>query len=382
MDVEIDEDLINWVRKNRNIVYYETTMDEQPIINVGVLAHENLAWQDIIYSSGVDQIIWTYYHQHTNGMLTDGEWQSMRANCRHASRNIETALRPFSFKILGAYHYRPDLYYKFKSITSGNRCKINAKTVNKVADLIPYFTRYAEGFKYGFDSFEEEQIKPLLTIIANPQEYASRVVKYLFDETPSMGIYRGFETDLKHEITDGYEEGLKYGLYYRAWSIVFSNNELFAPLFRAAPQTPPPVVEGRNKVEKNTKGHKTKQLTYDCKKRIILKELHKSMKGKFVDNNTTLKNFCRIFEAVETDERHAVVWLKSVPVLLYFLHEMMNAGIIDNEITRMNYGRLKKCFVKADGSVINENLKELFQQVKDSRAGHNKEISAIVKRLK
>ena len=58
----------------------------------------------------------------------------------------------------------------------------------------------------------------------------------------------------------------------------------------------------------------------------------------------------------------------------------MEDGLIKKE--RMNYERLKSCFCKLDGSVFNESLKEILQQIKNDLSPKRDNIIALIKKLK
>lgn len=78
------------------------------------------------------------------------------------------------------------------------------------------------------------QIKPFLLSYADKQDYTLKVFEFLtkhilFTHSWSGGT-TGFGTQNK-EIISAYEDGLKQGFFYRAWSIVLSSNNNFAPLF-------------------------------------------------------------------------------------------------------------------------------------------------------
>ncbi len=110
--------------------------------------------------------------------------------------------------------------------------------------------------------------------------------------------------------------------------------------------------------------------------------LHKAMKGIFIDKDTKVKDFCSIFENVDTSEIKPIKWIRYTTDLLLFLFEMMEAGLIKKEIKRMNYKRLNACFCKEDGSHFNEALRTIFQQIKDSITAKKTDIKELVKSVK
>ena len=183
----------------------------------------------------IDDSILKYYCLPTINFLTENEFQEMVKSGFAGKKEI--ALYPYSTLIFGAYYSRTDLYTKLLGIKIGERHKkINRKNVKYLSDLIPYFEDYAKGFEDGFNEFDNKQIKPYLI---EPIEKSDRInkvfefiTKHLIFSHSWAGGSSGFTTNQDEEIINAFEDGQKQGYFYRAWSFVFSNNNLFAPFFQ------------------------------------------------------------------------------------------------------------------------------------------------------
>lgn len=110
--------------------------------------------------------------------------------------------------------------------------------------------------------------------------------------------------------------------------------------------------------------------------------LFKILKDVFIDKETKVKDFCNIFENVNTAGIKPIKWIMLPTDLLLFLNEMMNEGLIKDERKRMNWLKLNACFCKADGSRFTEALRSIFKQIKDEITTEKKDIKELVKSLK
>lgn len=121
--------------------------------------------------------------------------------------------------------------------------KYNGKPVEKFSDLFPYFQDYSLGFKAGFDSFEEDCITKFLPMFAEKSDYLNKVFEYVTKEIIFRHSWRnnhsGFsismnineKTSKGGEIKNAFEDGKFQGYFYKAWSLIFSNSNLFEELF-------------------------------------------------------------------------------------------------------------------------------------------------------
>ena len=110
-------------------------------------------------------------------------------------------------------------------------------------------------------------------------------------------------------------------------------------------------------------------------------ELHRKMKGVLIDKKTEMNDFCNIFKDANLVGIRPVKWLRSTTDLLQFLYEMMDAGLIKNEIKYMNYKRLQACFIKLDSSKFDESFRSIFQQIKNGITTEKNDIKELVKKF-
>jgi hypothetical protein len=225
----IDEDFIKEIKLFNSTVTWCFDDDDYGIVP------ENLRHDYLLRNNIIDKEILKFYYKPSSSLISKAEFEDLKTNGFANPR--ELALRPYSNIIFGAYHSRLDLYEKLKGLIYYNRkhC-INGKDVKCFSDLIPYFKDYAEGFKNGFDNFDSKQVKPYLTLLADKEDYVNKVFEFVTKEIVFKhgwaSLVTGFATKLTEaEIVNGYEDGQKQGYFYRAWSIIFSNQNLFTTLF-------------------------------------------------------------------------------------------------------------------------------------------------------
>ena len=203
------------------------------------IVFEGLTHQHLLRTNIIDKTIIDYYISYTIDLLTPSEVENLPRD--YHSKIFSLALAPFPFVILGAYHSRFNLYFKVKSLIKyNNKIELHgSKKFNNFFDLKAYFSEYAIGFKDGLNDFEDDKIIPyLLKFETNSKEaYITKVFEFLTKngmEAPRTTSKKGFSLFSKDklEIVDAYQDGLLEGYIYRAWNIIFSNNELFTPIFK------------------------------------------------------------------------------------------------------------------------------------------------------
>jgi len=201
----------------------------------------------------IDENILTFYYLPTNSLLNESELEKIIRPSFVGNKKF--IFHPYSINICGAFYSRFDLKYKLDTLKIGSeRKKINGKEIKNFDDLKPYFTDYAKGFKNGFEEFDNTQIKPFLTMFPEKMDYVNKVFEYvtknLFLQHSWVNFLTGFSTTLDYEILNGFENGQKQGYFYRAWSIIFSNNQLFCSLFEKhlAPSEPQLIIQ-ENEIE-------------------------------------------------------------------------------------------------------------------------------------
>lgn len=226
---EINKEFIDHLRLSTGITYWLFNESEKSEILPKEQTHQSLLDNFI-----VDENIYWYYHLPTSKLLSETEYQEMK-NMGFVGRR-ETALFPYSNIIYGAYFSRIDLIYKLERIAfSHETYKINGNKIRNFEDLQPYFKEYAKGFQNGFNEFDNSQIKPFLTMLADKQDYVNKVFEFITNYIflkYSWLQQSSIVTNQDNEIINAFEHGQLQGYFYKAWSIVFSNNNLFAPLFQ------------------------------------------------------------------------------------------------------------------------------------------------------
>ncbi len=93
-----------------------------------------------------------------------------------------------------------------------------------------------------------------------------------------------------------------------------------------------------------------------------LDKFYESLKGKYIID-TELEDFKAAFEEKTIGSFKPIKWHDTnATELVYFIKNLISSGLVLAQTTRMNYQRLKGCFVKSDGSQFTESLKDLNQQ--------------------
>lgn len=273
---EINKGFIDYLRLNFGTINWIFDKTEQSEIVPKELTHGYL-----LSNFNIDDSIYKYYHLPTSNLLSDSEFQKMKDT--GFVGNKETALRPYSNIIYGAYYSRSDLVWKLTG-ASHMQMFIDGKEIKYFADLIPYFKEYAKGFQDGFNEFDNKQINPFLTPFPEKQDYVNKVFEYitknLFFKHGWANLTTGFTTNQHEEIVAAFEDGQQQGYFYRAWSTVFSNNNLFAPLFQEYFKAlPPQPIKTKQPTEKKTLSDLiTHQKSVEIVKGIKIQ--YKNIKGK------------------------------------------------------------------------------------------------------
>lgn len=139
---------------------------------------------------------------------------------------------PYNLKICNAYYYRPNFIYKLGGIVYNSFIHSKGKEIKTLLDLKPYFLEYAKGFNEGYTSFEEQKINFINPAFTDRNDSLKRVFEFITARpTHSWGKLTRTGDNLK-----GYEDGLLQGYYYKAWTIVFTQNDSFTPLFKGLNQ--------------------------------------------------------------------------------------------------------------------------------------------------
>ena len=226
---KIDQKFIDYLRLNISTTTWILDKAGKNEIVPKDLRHEHL-----LRNFKIDESIYDYYFLPTIDLLSESEFQEMKRTGFVGKK--ERILRPYSINIYGAYYSRSDLNIQLLGLIYSNRdYTVNGKKVKYFEDLIPYFKEYAKGFANGFNEFDNSQIKPFLTMLAEKQDYLNKVFEFvtkrIFFSHGWATLKSGFAIDQNAEIVGAFENGQKQGYFYKAWSIIFSNSKLFASLF-------------------------------------------------------------------------------------------------------------------------------------------------------
>jgi hypothetical protein len=199
-----------------------------------IIVENEFTHHSLISNNKISECIIDFYFKCNENLITDTEFESFKNTGYCGDKN--RILKPYSINIFGAYHRNCDLVFKLAKIVCLDvNVKINDKVVSTFIDLEPYFIDYKNGFKNGFDNFENNEITKYLISFADKQDYVNKVFEYITKNIFFKHYWinpTGFTLQvLNYNIVDSFENGTKQGYFYKAWSIVFSNNYLFAPMF-------------------------------------------------------------------------------------------------------------------------------------------------------
>ncbi|WP_405565274.1 hypothetical protein [Polaribacter sp. Asnod6-C07] len=227
-EILINDDLLEEVRLSRNTWKWQDKKVDR-IVDIGY-THEYL-----LANRTVDDVIKEFYKKSFKEMYTVDEWQEFMSLDKNNKSDITNNC---SFLIEGALHNRLNLWAKIEILL---KCSVQFKLNNKYkyfSDLKPYFETYACGFKSGYNQFINIIVKPH-SLFDNSKEEASQIIfRYLTNaqsNDPVVTSNKGFKFRVEngnYDICNDFLDGLNEGCLYRAWTIVFSQSELFLPLFQ------------------------------------------------------------------------------------------------------------------------------------------------------
>jgi len=236
----INKELLKKIRLNTNI--WDLTILNTESFEI---VPENLNHRYLENNFDIDNSILNFYYLNTKKMITDNEYEEFKENGYIAKKH--RLLEPYSIIINGAYLSRKDIYIKLsRDILNKNYVFLcNGNKVECLEDLKPYFSDYSKGFKNGFNQFENNCIKPYLNDYSDKNDFATKVFEYVTKENfYSLQNWENTSFGFSYDLTDkenefvinkGFENGEIQGYFYKAWSLIFSNNSLFEPLFKNIP---------------------------------------------------------------------------------------------------------------------------------------------------
>jgi len=196
-----------------------------------------------------------YYYLPCTDMFTDKDYQDFKATGYVGGQ--KTTLDPYPFTFDGAFIQRKQLYYRIAHLIHRTE-NYNQKPLKSFIDLFPYFEDYSKGFKIGFESFEDDCIKKFLPMFADKTDFVNKTFEYVTKHVIFSHSWRNNHSGFKvskniqdefnspGEIVEAFEDGKFQGYFYKAWSIILSNNSLFENLFTkftSAVTTEPGIID-------------------------------------------------------------------------------------------------------------------------------------------
>lgn len=222
----INNELLEEIRTSRNTSKWHN-IDDNKIVDFGYTHEYFLA------NRTVDNIIKEFYLKPIKEMYSAEEWQKCKI-LENKDKNY--SINNSSYLIQGALHNRVDLYIKIGTLLDlKEHHGLNIK-YKYLSDLNSYFKNYADNFKRGYRQFLNVIVKPHLLFENNKEEASHIIFRFITNNQlndPVVSLNKGFKMssgdyDIDYEITDGLLEGY----LYKAWSIIFTQNELFLPIFK------------------------------------------------------------------------------------------------------------------------------------------------------
>jgi hypothetical protein len=224
----INCDLLEEIRTSRDTSTWQDRNDHN-IVDLGY-THKYL-----LANRTVDKIIKEFYFKPFRKIYTTDEWRELINADMHNKIDITNHC---SYLIEGALHNKVNLYLKINALLELKDQHILNHKYEYFSDLKPYFTSYAKDFKSGYNQFLNVIVKPFLFFENNKEQASDIIFRYITNNQsndPVVFLGRGFkmrsENDV-YEIDYDFLDGLHEGYLYRAWTIIFSQNELFLPLFK------------------------------------------------------------------------------------------------------------------------------------------------------
>lgn len=188
---------------------------------------KELTHDKLLNKMKISESIVNFYYSICNDLLTVEDYNNLVFTGFGGNR--ETALEPYPICYKGAYINRKQMVKRIEEIIR-RKLKIDNKEIIHFTDLFPFLDEYAKGFEYGFNNFENDNVTIYLNRFSNQEDYNLQIIDFLNERTfPNTKWKTNFKlhTTSDDNIIKGYENGKEQGYYYRAWSVIFSQNRLF-----------------------------------------------------------------------------------------------------------------------------------------------------------
>jgi hypothetical protein len=348
LNEKINKDLFDTFRLLQGIINFNTYGIDKEIVP------EKLKHNYLLKTFKIDEIIEKFYYLPMQNLISESELKRFE-NIGYLGQNY-SCLEPYPIIFSGAYHNRKSFISKLK-FASNNECKIENKLINSILDLKEYFEVYGNGFENGFLNFEEDCIKTFLILANDKEDYIYKIFEYITKSlileagwlNPKIGFtFSGFQGQIS--LDSAYFEGQNNGYYYKAWSIVFSNSNLFKNYFLSyfehlKSQSATIKLITSKEVDKDLHNHIFKGNAFE------LFEKYHSSKSLAENSKTDLNLLFQLFQNdnlfVETLElKHYIKWLNNN--YNYSLIELKKVNIYSKpNIQRTNdYNEYKKATLK------------------------------------
>lgn len=227
-----DDDLLEKIRLNWG--WWIFNGDVEAIVPKEFM-HRHLI-DNFSVSDGIEK----YYYSPCRDMFTDEDYENFKSTGYVG--NPETTLEPYPFSYKGAFIQRKQLYFRIRHLMYSPE-NYKGNPIKTLIDLFPYFEEYAQGFKVGFDLFEDDCIKKYLPMFADKSDFINKIFEYVTKHvifthswknnhngfTVSHNVHQNLNSP--GEIIKAFEDGKYQGYFYKAWTIILSNANLFESLF-------------------------------------------------------------------------------------------------------------------------------------------------------
>ena len=229
---KFDEELVKEIRLYYGWLIIKGESDE--------IVPKELTHNYLLSNFKISENIREYYYLPCRDMLSKTDYENMVSHGYVGDSN--TTLTPYPFCYKGSYIQRKKLFFQIMHLMHKTE-KYKNKPIEKFVDLFPYFDVYSQGFKKGFESFEDDCIAKFFPMFADKSDYVNKVFEYVTKEIIFRHSWRnnhsGFTISMSvsdkiknsGEIVDAFEDGKFQGYFYKAWSLILSNSNLYEQLF-------------------------------------------------------------------------------------------------------------------------------------------------------
>ena len=141
------------------------------------------------------------------------------------------------------YFKESDCYILVEHFTDFNKRILNGLEDEKGVKITDdskkiLLNKYGEGFRSGYNNFEESLRNRNSIFTITNDEYAYRIFEKVNDRLIPVGFKYSLKRDEKSDTaklnisgSNMYESGLKWGEMYKAWELILNNIVLFEPFF-------------------------------------------------------------------------------------------------------------------------------------------------------